>query len=128
MQVLREVLNCTLPVELVWHSAAEMDSQTLTVLQSRWGPIKGVDLSSIPFPAHHRAPAAPTQHSTAEQAAASPPEQPASAGSVGAASSRNSAGGLPGETGVHLSTTSSSKNSSLLDGGAPLEAEGLPAE
>jgi hypothetical protein len=55
-QVLREVLRCSLPVELVWHTPSEMDAQTLAALAARWGPIRGVDLSATPWPAHHRLP------------------------------------------------------------------------
>lgn len=58
LQVLREIHNCTLPIELVWHSPSEMDPTTLSVLQAQWGPIRGVDLSQMPWPDHHRWPAA----------------------------------------------------------------------
>jgi hypothetical protein len=58
LQVLREVHNCSLPIELVWHSPTEMDPTTLSVLQAQWGPIRGVDLSQKPWPDHHRWPAA----------------------------------------------------------------------
>jgi hypothetical protein len=55
MQVLREELKCSLPVELVWHSAHEMDNATLAALRKHFGPIIGISLSSLPWPAHHRA-------------------------------------------------------------------------
>lgn len=54
VQVLREVLNCTLPVELAWHSPSEMDAATLAALQHLWGPIRGLDLSWLAWPSHHR--------------------------------------------------------------------------
>lgn len=62
-QVLREVLSCHLPIELVWHTREEIDTSTLTVLQDNWGPIIGVDLSRTPWPAHHRQLPQPTQNS-----------------------------------------------------------------
>lgn len=54
-QVLREVLNCSLPVELVWHATEEMDNATIAALRRRWGPIVGINLDSMPWPSHHRA-------------------------------------------------------------------------
>jgi hypothetical protein len=54
-QVLREVLKCSLPVELVWHTVEEMDAATLAALRQHFGPIVGVNLSGVPWPAHHRA-------------------------------------------------------------------------
>jgi hypothetical protein len=64
-QVLREHLNCTLPIELVWHTPGEMDPTTLSALQELWGPITGVDLSSKQWPAHHRQLPAPASAPTA---------------------------------------------------------------
>eukprot|EP00882_Tetradesmus_deserticola_P033742 GHRQ01038567.1.p1 GENE.GHRQ01038567.1~~GHRQ01038567.1.p1 ORF type:complete len:162 (+),score=51.89 GHRQ01038567.1:511-996(+) len=55
LKVLREQLDCKLPVELVWHTAEEMDDGTLAALRQHWGPIVGISLSSLPWPAHHRA-------------------------------------------------------------------------
>lgn len=54
MQVLREQLNCTLPVEVAWHTKEEMDNATLTALDKQFGPVYGLNLSAIPFPDHHR--------------------------------------------------------------------------
>eukprot|EP00879_Flechtneria_rotunda_P023345 GHRR01024695.1.p1 GENE.GHRR01024695.1~~GHRR01024695.1.p1 ORF type:complete len:345 (+),score=119.25 GHRR01024695.1:394-1428(+) len=54
LKVLREVHNCSLPIELVWHTADEMDSSTLAAMQSRWGPIIAVNLSNMTWPEHHR--------------------------------------------------------------------------
>ena len=48
------MLNCTLPVELVWHGANEMDNATLASLQKEFGPIRGYDISQVPYPDHHR--------------------------------------------------------------------------
>jgi hypothetical protein len=53
--VLREQLKCSLPVELVWHSSEEMDEATLAALRKHFGPIVGISLGSLPWPAHHRA-------------------------------------------------------------------------
>uniref|UniRef100_A0A383VV11 Mannosyltransferase putative-domain-containing protein n=1 Tax=Tetradesmus obliquus TaxID=3088 RepID=A0A383VV11_TETOB len=55
LKVLREVLNCSLPVELVWHATEEMDNATIAALRRRWGPIVGINLDSMPWPSHHRA-------------------------------------------------------------------------
>ncbi len=54
LQVLRDVLHCTLPVELVWQGAEEMDAETLSMLQRRFGPLRGYDISAMPYPEHHR--------------------------------------------------------------------------
>eukprot|EP00878_Enallax_costatus_P008903 GHUV01009307.1.p1 GENE.GHUV01009307.1~~GHUV01009307.1.p1 ORF type:complete len:671 (+),score=115.05 GHUV01009307.1:370-2382(+) len=54
LKVLREQLNCSLPVELVWHKPNEMDATTLAAMQSSFGPIIGVNLTEIPWPSHHR--------------------------------------------------------------------------
>ena len=55
-QVLRLTLNCTLPVELVWHGAHEMDRPTLEALQRQFGPLRGYDVTALPYPAHQRRP------------------------------------------------------------------------
>jgi len=54
LRVLRRRLNCTLPVEVAWHGAAEMDAPTLQALASEFGPLYGFDVSSVPYPGHHR--------------------------------------------------------------------------
>ncbi|KAI8474523.1 MAG: mannosyltransferase putative-domain-containing protein [Monoraphidium minutum] len=54
LAVLRRTLNCTLPIELVWHSAAEMDRGTLEAFQKEFGPLRGYDVAAEPFPKHHR--------------------------------------------------------------------------
>jgi hypothetical protein len=69
--VLRELLHCSLPVELVWHAPAEMDGATLAALQSHWGPIRGVDLSALPWPDHQRLPPALQQQQGAGGASSS---------------------------------------------------------
>jgi hypothetical protein len=42
LQVLREQLNCNLPIELVWHTDEEMDMRTLNAIQQQWGNITGM--------------------------------------------------------------------------------------
>jgi hypothetical protein len=54
VQVLREVLHCKLPVELVWQGPREMDAVTLEEMQKRYGPLRGYNISTVPFPQHHR--------------------------------------------------------------------------
>jgi hypothetical protein len=53
-QVLREVHNCTLPVELAWHHSQEMDNVTLAALAARFGPLRGYNVREVPWPAHQR--------------------------------------------------------------------------
>jgi hypothetical protein len=54
LAVLRRALNCTLPVELVWHSDKEMDRSTLAALAREFGPLRGYNVAAEPFPKHHR--------------------------------------------------------------------------
>jgi hypothetical protein len=54
LTVLREHLNVTLPVELAWWGPEEMDEVTLRALERRFAPLRGYDLSTAPYPAHHR--------------------------------------------------------------------------
>jgi hypothetical protein len=54
LRVLRRALNCTLPVELVWHSDKEMDKETLAKFQKEFGPLRGYNVAAEPFPRHHR--------------------------------------------------------------------------
>ncbi len=53
-QVLREELNCTLPIELVWHGTGEMDNATLVGLKKFFDPLEGYDVSTKPYPKHQR--------------------------------------------------------------------------
>ena len=53
-QVLRDTHGCTLPVQVAWHSAREMDNATLAALDQRFGPVLGLDVAALPYPAHHR--------------------------------------------------------------------------
>lgn len=52
MQVLRETLRCTLPVEVAWQGPHEMDDATLAALQDKFGPLRGFDMQAMPYPAH----------------------------------------------------------------------------
>jgi len=54
LTVLREELNVTLPVELAWWGPGEMDGATLAALERRFPPLRGYDLSTSPYPSHHR--------------------------------------------------------------------------
>lgn len=54
LAVLRRTLNCSLPVELVWHGKAEMDRATLKALDREFGPLRGYNIEEEPFPSHHR--------------------------------------------------------------------------
>jgi hypothetical protein len=54
LQVLREELNCTLPVELVWHGPQEMDTATLAGLKKFFDPLEGYDVTTKPYPKHQR--------------------------------------------------------------------------
>ncbi|GBF90371.1 hypothetical protein Rsub_02477 [Raphidocelis subcapitata] len=54
LAVLRRHLNCSLPVELVWHQAREMDNATLEAFQKEFGPLRGYNIADVPIPAHHR--------------------------------------------------------------------------
>lgn len=53
-QVLREVVHCTLPVEMAWLGDQEMDDNTLAALQQRFGPLTGFNAQAVAFPSHHR--------------------------------------------------------------------------
>lgn len=52
--MLRRQLNCTLPVELVWHGAREMDEPTLAAFKSEFGPLRGYNVAAELVPLHHR--------------------------------------------------------------------------
>jgi hypothetical protein len=54
LRVLRRALNCTLPVELVWHSDKEMDKATLATFKKEYAPLRGYNIAAEPFPKHHR--------------------------------------------------------------------------
>jgi hypothetical protein len=54
MQMLRQVLHCTLPVEVAWQGAAEMDNITLAALQQQFAPLSGFDVTAMPYPQHMR--------------------------------------------------------------------------
>jgi hypothetical protein len=54
LRVLRRALNCTLPIELVWHAPGEMDSATLKALEAEFAPLRGYSVADAPYPAHHR--------------------------------------------------------------------------
>ncbi len=53
-QVLREVHNCTLPVQVAWHQAREMDPATLQALDSRFGLVIGLNVTALDYPGHQR--------------------------------------------------------------------------
>lgn len=54
LQTLRHKLNCTLPVEVAYiGSKKEMDPAAIAALNSTLGPVHGLDLSAVPYPAHH---------------------------------------------------------------------------
>jgi hypothetical protein len=54
LRVLRRHLNCTLPVEVFWHGAGEMDAQTMSDLNSEFGGVTGQDILALPPAPHHR--------------------------------------------------------------------------
>ena len=54
LAVLRRELNCTLPVELVWHGSDEMDARTLAAFEREFAPLRGYDIAAEPYPKHHR--------------------------------------------------------------------------
>ncbi len=54
LAVLRRALNCTLPIELVWHDEKEMDRKTLAALTREFGPLRGYNVAAAPYPHHHR--------------------------------------------------------------------------
>jgi hypothetical protein len=54
LQVLRQVLNCSLPVEVAWQGKAEMDNATLAALQQQFGPLTGFDVTAMPYPLQMR--------------------------------------------------------------------------
>ena len=54
LAVLRRALNCTLPVELVWHGEREMDAPTLAAFKREFGPLRGYNVAAAPVPKHHR--------------------------------------------------------------------------
>jgi hypothetical protein len=54
LQVLREVLHCTLPVEVAWQGSKEMTNATLAALQQHFGPLTGFDVMAVPYPKHMR--------------------------------------------------------------------------
>ncbi len=47
-------MKCTLPVELVWHGPNEMDNVTLAGLAKHFGPLSGYDITTAPYPQHHK--------------------------------------------------------------------------
>jgi len=54
VQVLRETLGCSLPVEVAWQGPKEMDNVTLAALQHRFGPLRGFDVQAMPYPPEMR--------------------------------------------------------------------------
>lgn len=54
VQVLRETLGCSLPVEVAWQGPKEMDNVTLAALQHRFGPLRGFDVQAMPYPPQMR--------------------------------------------------------------------------
>ncbi|WIA36793.1 hypothetical protein OEZ86_008048 [Tetradesmus obliquus] len=54
LKVLRQVLHCSLPVEVAWQGRAEMDNSTLAALQQQFGPLSGFDVTTAPYPKHLR--------------------------------------------------------------------------
>ena len=49
-QVLREHHKSTLPVEVMWQGAGEMDNKTWGSINSTFTPIRGVDITTFPHP------------------------------------------------------------------------------
>jgi hypothetical protein len=54
LRVLRHHLRCKLPVEVAWQGPKEMDGAMLAALDSEYGPVLGVDVSTVPYPEHQR--------------------------------------------------------------------------
>jgi hypothetical protein len=53
LQILRNQLNCTLPVEIAYRNEQEMHPDAITALDAALGPVYGLDLSLAPYPEHH---------------------------------------------------------------------------
>eukprot|EP00879_Flechtneria_rotunda_P001580 GHRR01001739.1.p1 GENE.GHRR01001739.1~~GHRR01001739.1.p1 ORF type:complete len:781 (+),score=205.53 GHRR01001739.1:562-2904(+) len=52
--ILRNKLNCTLPAEVAYVGLAkELHPDQIAVLNRTLGPVYGLDLSAVPYPAHH---------------------------------------------------------------------------
>lgn len=53
-QTLRHKLNCSLPAEVAYiGSKKEMDPAAIVALNETLGPVYALDLSAVPYPAHH---------------------------------------------------------------------------
>eukprot|EP00798_Chlamydomonas_sp_ICE-L_P006699 gene6699-3368_t len=50
LKVVREHMNCSLPIELVWQKREEMDGTTWKSIESTFAPIRGIDLSTMRHP------------------------------------------------------------------------------
>ncbi|WIA22256.1 hypothetical protein OEZ85_004579 [Tetradesmus obliquus] len=51
---LRHKLNCTLPAEVAYiGSKKEVDPAAIAAMNATLGPVYGLDLSAVPYPAHH---------------------------------------------------------------------------
>jgi hypothetical protein len=53
LQILRNQLNCTLPVEIAYRNEKEVHPGTIKALDAAVGPVHGLDLSLAPYPEHH---------------------------------------------------------------------------
>jgi hypothetical protein len=54
LQTLRHKLNCSLPAEVAYiGSKKEIDPAAIATLNATLGPVYGLDLSAVPYPAHH---------------------------------------------------------------------------
>ncbi|KAK9818014.1 hypothetical protein WJX72_005712 [[Myrmecia] bisecta] len=54
ISVLREMHRCTLPIEVFYNGAREMDEKTNHYFESRFKNVTLFDLSTAPYPSHHR--------------------------------------------------------------------------
>lgn len=53
LQILRKQHKCKLPVEIAHLGPQELDAKTLAAFNKELGPVYGLDLTAVKYPAHH---------------------------------------------------------------------------